>query len=337
MTNNLAVRPEVVKSFTGELERIQDYQVYPMLTISDQLVHNGKYPRPDVKVGNGLFLDTAYLGWATTGVFPERKPSSVEFNVQPGHRLGREDSHNQVFFGRMMLRGMYQPDAEVEAHVAVKPTEKREALLGELAMLQYLGQIGVSTFKPIGLLVTPGDWPDHLITRFEKGVATMDTVEWRYLEDDEKWSQLEPAIGTLSQLHSNMLFHGDLEFKNVAFDETGKLIIVDPELMTSAAEAGLTALHSSDPVETERAIHLIKRKMSQDFSSVCKSIESLMMRYMPGEVKTMAELPKLKLLKKKLFEPYREALIESESQYLPVLLHAYDLMMHERKERARSA
>ena len=120
--------------------------------------------------------------------------------------------------------------------MAVKPTKNQAALLGELAMFQYLEELGMPTFKPTSFLFTDTTKANHLLTRFEKPISTMDTVEWEELEADEKWFQLDFAVKTLALLHSELLFHGDLEFKNVGFDERGDLIIIDPELMVSALE-----------------------------------------------------------------------------------------------------
>jgi hypothetical protein len=335
--NSLAVQPELITNFIDGLEAIKSYQVYPMIDLSGEVNHNGRYSRPNIKLGAGLFIDKEALAVDSGGPTPGSKPAAFSFQVQPGHRLGREASHNQVFFGKLLVHGMYANGMATETQIAIKPTKNREALLGELAMEQHLCSLDIPTFAPRGFLTTAASATnqDYLLTRFEKRVATMDTVEWRALDDHEKWEQLDFAVATLSLLHSYMLFHGDLEFKNVAFGETGDLIIVDPELMVSTLAIGEAALQSNRDEVGQRLLESIKRCMASDFTSVCNSIDQFIFHTMPQSERPTTEETKFRLYNRYLFKPYKEDLLKLGSEYLPVLLQAYDIMLRERKQRIR--
>lgn len=333
--NSLAVQPERITNFMVGLEAIEGYQVYNLPDLSGLVNHKGFFSRPKVKLGSGLFIDKESFARDSAGPAPDSKPDAFSFQVQPGHRFGREASHNQVFFGKLLVSGMYSDGMKAETQVAIKPTENRGALLGELAMLQYMRALNIPTFEPRGFLATNVSKHDHLLTRFEKQVATMDTVDWRELNNGEKWGQIDFAVATLSLLHSHMLFHGDLEFKNVAFGETGDLIIVDPELTVSTAEIGEVALHANNDAAAQRALETITRNMSSDFTSVCNSIDQFIFHTMPPQKRPAAETDKFKAYSRYLFKPYKEALQEQGSSYLTVLVKAYDAMLRERKIRAR--
>ncbi len=310
-------------------------QVYQLPNLVQEVDHGGRYTtRPKLKLADGVFINQTALAPDAGGLELAGRPAGFDFSVQPGLRFGREASHNGVFFGKLAVRGL-AGDGLVETPVAIKPTLNRKALLGELAMFQYMRVLnGIPTYEPLAYLTTAPTRPDYLITRFEKRVATMDTIEWKELADSEKWEQLNFAVSTASLLHSHMLFSGDLEFKNVAFGETGDLKIIDPELMVSTAAVGETALTTNDDDERERAVQTIKRKISVDMTSLCTSIDQFILTTLSPPERQANDVAKLKRYKHYLFEPYRRALIDHDSPYLPVLLEAYALMLSERKQRA---
>ncbi len=307
----------VLGNFNHSLAQVGASQ-YPLANLTDEVNHSGLYTRPGLDLPPGIYLDETLL----TGT------STVEatFKLQPGSRLGREDSHNFVFFGQLNFGNGR------EQAVAIKPTDERNETLGELAMTQYIKSIGLPTFKPVGVLGTPEK--NYLLTAFEDPVATMDTVDWEQLDTDEKWIQLDYAIDTLVCLHGELLFHGDAFFRNIGFGETGDLIIVDPELTVSARNLYDVA-KGDDLIAASRAVQRIKQSMSTDFTSVCTSIDIFILKTIPKAERPRRDPARLKLYKRVLFEPYKNRLLEGDSMYKDVLMEAYGLTMLERKQRAK--
>ena len=330
---DLALRAQTISTFQEDLQAIAPHTTYSLPDLTSHINHAGKYTRPNIKLGSGLFLSPDASGDSESN--RPAKADAFSFLTQPGHRLSREKSHNEVFFGKLLLHWHSDSLGYAESQVAIKPTKNRAAILGELAMFQYLKQKNLPTFDPTGILLSPSGHSDHLLTKFEKPVATMDTVEWRDLETQEKWLQVDFAVQTMALLHSELLFHGDLEFKNVGFGDRGDLIIVDPELTVSSLEMADIAQSSSNEKEIELAQLRIKQSMSTDFTSVCLSIDEFIISSLPGDERPLTSASKFKSYARYLFRPYREALIEAGSPYLPQLLIAYEKVFQEHKQRSR--
>lgn len=329
----LALDSSILENFQVAVADISAQQVYALPDFTDLVNHTGRYTRPNVRLANGLFLSNTVLAQGADASL--LRPDSFLFNVQPGHRLGREKSHNEVFFGKLIYS---RPDSFVtvnEAQVAVKPTKTKAAMIGELAMFQYLTKLGIPTFEPTAILNAEANKQDYLLTKFEKPVATMDTVEWKELDIDEKWLQLDFAVKTMALLHSKLLFHGDLEFKNVAFGERGDLIVVDPELTISSLAMAQTAVEKGGFEEGRLAQLRIKQSMSTDFTSVCTSIEEFIISSLPANKKPHTSAAHFKNYARHLFRPYKEALIDADSDFMPQLLAAYDTVFQEHKQRSR--
>lgn len=328
---NLALSSQTIDAFQDQIGLVQSYQIHNLPDLREHINHAGKYTRPSIKLGTGLFLDKTVVP-----VHPEHEHSNLfSFLAQPGHRLGREKSHNEVFFGKMLSDNAPPFAGTTEAQVAVKPTKNQAALLGELAMFQYLNELKIPTFQPTGLLVSKPNEPDYLLTKFQKPVATMDTVEWDELDTPEKWLQLGFAVETMALLHSNMLFHGDLEFKNVAFGERGDMIVVDPELTVSSLEMAAVAETSRDSEAVARAQLRIKQSMSNDFTSVCKSIDEFIISALPPMERPKSSAAKFKTYARHLLRPYRQAIVEINSEHTRELLTAYETMFQDHKQRSR--
>lgn len=329
---HLALGSETVVTFQRQVDSVSQRQVYQLPSLTEHINHSGKYTRPRVHLAEGLFLSPELISYSEKEY--GGRPESFTFMAQPGHRLGREKSHNEVFFGKLLSHWHANGNLH-EAQVAVKPTKNHAALLGELAMFQYLNDLGMPTFTPTSFLVPENDGTSHLLTRFEKPIATMDTVEWDELETAEKWLQLDSAVKTMALLHSELLFHGDLEFKNVGFDERGELIIIDPELMVSALEMAEIASQGSNAEEVRTAQIRLKQSMSNDFTSVCRSIDEFIITSLPMNERPKNDAAKFKLYARHLFRPYEASLQDSHSLYLPELLSAYEKVFQEHKLRSR--
>jgi hypothetical protein len=331
---DLALSGQLVSDFQNGVMTTPGTSIYRLPDLSQHINHAGKYTRPAVTLRPGFFIDHGVLGLDEIG--PNSMPDTLGFLTQPGNRLGREDSHHHVFFGKLQMEN---GSNLTEAQVAIKPFDanRRDALLGELAMFQYLNGLNIPTFQPAGVLALGPEKSDHLLTLFDGPVATMDTIDWYELDTDEKWLQLGYAIDTAVELQSKMLFHGDLEFKNVAFDETGQRRIVDPELMISARDIGETILSRPDDPERQRAMHRLKQLLSSEFTAICSSIRQFIFRNMPLDERPANEAAEFKEFNRHLFRPHREALEQIDSPYIPVLLEAFDTMVHEKKQQARDA
>lgn len=329
----LALDSQTVQAFQEQITVVKAHQVYGLPDFQQTINHAGKYTRPSLRLGAGLFLGQTLLQADEQAVAV--RPDAFTFKAQPGHRLGREKSHNEVFFGKLTTAWTREMSMRrKEAHLAVKPTKNREAMLGELAMFQYLIDLNIPTFKPSGILTTPSSG-NYLMTHFEKPVATMDTVEWSELEPNEMWEQVDFAVKTMALLHGRMLFHGDLEFKNVGFDERGDLIVVDPELMVSARDMAEIARDGTDEQEVLSAQIRIKQSMSNDFTSVCRSIEEFIIPSLPIHERPKNSASLFKQYARHLFRPYEQAIQDSDSEFKAQLLTAFEKVFQEHKQRSR--
>jgi hypothetical protein len=324
-----------VSTFKDNLAHIEHADIMPLPDLTRQLQHNGKFFRiADENLRPGLYVDTGHH--ALRNLIDE--PARLSFQLQPGRRIAREDSHNFVFFGGMWTEPAESPDGRVEVAVKLKDSEgmdKTDSILGELAAFQYLGKLALPTFRSAGLLVAEDNV--SLLTHLDGPVYTMDTVDWPKLTEEERWDELMRPVDTMFMLHTNALFHCDLYFRNVGFYETGDTVIVDPELMVSArddmgelVEAGML-LNG----EQKRQLHQVKRLMAQDFSALCRSIEVNILAYLPKQSRPRNGEARLKLYRRHLYEPYKQLLSYSDKPEAKVLLRAYDEMMVDLKERAR--
>lgn len=328
---NQPTLPELIEQFQADVNQISVEEVYPLPDLSDRINHNAKYAKTGVILEPGLYLDSA----ETLSKSTHEPDTSLWFQPQPAHRLTREDSHNKVFFGRLGIVPEENTDSHIQIAVKSMDNSRAERLTGELAMFQYIGRLSLSTFRPAGFLV--GEKASHLLTYFDGPVATMDTVDWQKMTQEEAWSELGKAVDTLTFLHSNMLFHGDPWFRNIAFDETGDTVIIDPELTSSAQE--LFAMLSGagmllDPEEKSALITLVNR-MSHDFTNVCSSINQHIMPLLPKGERPRTDEAKFKLYKRHLFEPYKARIKEVDEPTRSVLLRVFDEMMVRKKEQAR--
>lgn len=319
---------ELIVDFQEDLKTLSAEQIYELPDLTPEISHTSAYVRLGSEAVKGAHLDTGDSD--RQGIYD---PSvQFAFQSQPSHRLTREDSHNAVFFGRLW---MLPEDERIERHaqVAIKsmPTKDKDKLFGEAALFQHIGNLGLETYDVAGLVV--GEKSTHLMTYFKGRVATMDTVEWSEATPDEAWFELEKAVDTAYKLHTNMLFHGDLVFRNVAFDETGQVVIIDPELMTSPRNDMELLMNSGIMLDEEkqRILGKLVRRMSHEFSEICKSIDEHIIPVIPKAQRPRGCEARLKLYKRHLFEPYRNKIRETEEPLRSLLLRIFDEMMLRKK------
>ncbi len=327
-------RPNVnslIDTFQSDIEQRSGQPVVAFPDLVSDINHNGKYVQIRRHLDDGMYLHTS-INKDTA----DSSDHSYVFVAQPGNRLTREDSHNGVFFGRFWVLPSNE-GTEISAQVAVKSRgiERKKDLLGEAALFQHIGRLGLRTFKPAGLVIAPDTV--HLMTYFNGDVVTMDTVEWNEATPDEAWLELSKAVDTMYQLHTNKLTHGDLEFRNVAFDTTGDTVIIDPELMTSVQESfdDLSEAGMLLTAEQQVVMDRLVLRMSHEFSAVCKSIKEQIIPVLPKAERPRGSEAHLKLYKKHLFEPYKSLVRDAPEPVRGVLLRVYDEMMTRKKEDAR--
>lgn len=330
--DSLAIPSEVIVGFREGLDYVHGRETHSLPDLSGFIHHGGKFTRPDINFEPGLFLADGYMG-QNTEVGETVTTNHLTFNVQPSNRLGREDSHHKVFFGKLISDCLDGEQPTVNEQIAVKPLDNIGTLLGELAMFQYMNMLNLPTFQPVGILVS-GTRPHHMITKFEHPVDTMDTVNWQDLNLDERYDQLDYALETAVMLHTKMLFHGDLEFKNVGFNDTGNLVIVDPEWSVSGLNLAKIYRETDDKDLKERALLRLSQLMSKEFSDISRSIDKFIFSGVTNSQKPKTDAAFFKIQKHHLYNPYKNKIIASGSEHTDTLLNAYDIMLHSKKVRA---
>lgn len=136
----------------------------------------------------------------------------------------REDSRHVVRFGQMILNG--HGIHEAPDFVAVKPFEDRRELYNEWAANAYLNGIfeDQRAFMPLGIL-KDGHGTMNLLTLYENGVKTADTVFWA--DGEAQPEALRPKVVEttanasmygLGLMHGARIIHGDAQAKNLAWD-----------------------------------------------------------------------------------------------------------------------
>ncbi len=316
----------VIDRFQYDIGQYGSAETFALPEVAGRINHNMKYVQINDSLDQGMYLDE--------GLY--RRDMQYGFFVQAGNRLTREDSHNKVFFGNMLLLPEGSDD-EIHEQVAVKSRVSSEThkLLGEMALFQHLESLDIRTYRPAALLV--GQKATHLMTYFEGNVATMDTVDWENMEIEEAWVEVDKVIDTMMQLYTNALFHGDLAFRNVAFDQTGKTVIIDPELMISAKESYDELLDAGVlfTPKQQRIYDGIVQKMSGEMGSVFHSIDRHILPLFPKQERPRSDEARLKIYKKHLFEPFKSRVRDLEDPIRSFLLRLTDDVVARKKAHAK--
>src|SRR3990167_4040680 len=105
----------VIQTFNEHLDSIETVTELPDL--QSHLNHDGKYMRVREELPAGLYVDPRHPGLSVA----LNEATNFWYQPQPGRRVGREDSHNAVNFGRLWLSPEESPDTDVQ--VAVKSME----------------------------------------------------------------------------------------------------------------------------------------------------------------------------------------------------------------------
>ena len=277
-----------------------------------------------------------YLAPEAFQALAKEDTARIQMTPNDALKVTREDSRHQVFLGRLDFIGQDGCVAYQES-VAVK---SKEANQKELAMYQLLGALGINTFHPFGFAVMENG-NRHLLTKVRKQVTSIDAIEWKALCPEEIWVTCQAGVETEVLLNRHGLFAGDLEFKNVATEESGRPVVVDPEFMTSYREVMDELLHRvgdikalQDP-QVSIGLGAVTRTMGIDFTALTNSYRRYAMPALPHKLRPKNTDQLFDALKRTFYNPYRD-MLTPDMQYYPVLRHAFDALLLKRKEQART-
>lgn len=322
---------ERLESFTQDLMNVSGAQMRRLPDFQQYINHDGDravFPKPQP----AMYLTKTFLQSI------EGTPSAVtaiQFKPDDSLKLTREDSRHQVFFGKLQFLGA---TVLAQERIAVKA---KKAHVKELAMYQLMHTLGIKSFKPFGLLVMDNG-NTHLMTKVNQGIKTIDATDWSLLTPDEMWFTARTAVDVMTVLHSQMLFHGDLDFRNVATNDFGKPAVPDPEFMTSLRNVHnelspmvMTSKHPALVEIRERNIDTIARKMGIDFTAVTKSIGDHVIGALPSPQQPKEPAAIFRHLERNIYRPYRAQLAETRTPYTDIALAAFDVLHTKRRYQAK--
>lgn len=323
-----------VTQFVEDIAAVHDGRIRALPAFDQALNHEGKL-LVNENVERYRRISGVYLSETVIEEVGGPRVPEIQFTPKPFWRLGRENSRRQVFFGQLAI-------GEGESHtipVAVKPFAPGafHHATHEAGMFQYMRGEGLPTLEMLGMVaigVAEGEAPRaYGITRERRGITTLDNTEWKTMPQAERWNRLRPAIETLTTLHGNMLFHGDLEFKNVAFGEEDRptddlsICIVDTEESISLKDL----VEPNKDVSRQRL--WVAKKMSADFASLSISIAANMIEPEQRERKEF-EQELFEDMLEHVYGPYYLSIMRSDSPYKDVLMSAFEMVLEQKRQQA---
>ena len=128
--------------------------------------------------------------------------------------IGKEDSRHKLYFGGLRSSGE-ERDVAVKEHLL-------PVAIGEVAMMQYASSKGLFVFDLDSIYVSRQTDAQRareracwLLTHYRPGVESMDSVNWRDMDDVEKIRQVQLAALAVASAHINHIGHGDSYLRNV--------------------------------------------------------------------------------------------------------------------------
>lgn len=301
----------LVASHSGKVEELPDF--------SADLNHKGRVA-PDADAYHslkGVYLASEVIHAAGGPHIPR-----LGFALKPFRRAGREDSRRKVFFGNLELQG----EEQVQTYpVAVKPFTPQafDYAIHETGMLQFMRREKLPTLNVLGFVAVKGTPVPraYALTHEQRGITTLDNTNWRELPIPERWARMRPALDTLVALHSNLLFHGDLKFKNVAYGEEDRSIcVVDPEEAVSLR--GRVEPFADIPGQRL----WVQKKMSADFTSLELSVEKELLG------SGLTEKDRFEDMLEYVYDPYFLMIMKGDSPYKTVLMGAFEDMLEQKRQ-----
>jgi hypothetical protein len=322
--------PILPAQFTEDLTKIYDGRIRELHNYADDLNHQGKVP---LNVEKYRRIEGLYLSREVIDELGGRYVPSVGFTLKPFRGLGRENSRRKVFFGDLDILGDEQA---ASLPVAVKPYQPGafHRCIHEMGMYQYMNNIGLPTLRVLGVLaVNQGKTPRaYVLTHERRGITSLDNVEWKKLSIPERWTRMRPTIETMAILHSKMVFHGDLEFKNVVHGETERsLYIVDPEDSVSLRDVVTPYEDRTD----ER--HEVVRKVSAEFEAVRRSVRDFIAPEPDvgqPDAASLDEKEEFEDMLEHVFSPYYLAIMRTDSPYQTILRSAFSTVIEQKRQYA---
>lgn len=329
MSYSRARYEERLSVFLNDLSSLQPSDAKLLPDLTPQINHEGKDTHYS-PLAPGFYTTTRTIGAIAT-----LQPNCVA-TMEPDDTLkvSREDSRHQVFLGPFSVS---DGSNSYSTKVAVK---SQKAQLKELAMYQLFGSLNIPSFRPFAFIVAENG-NQHLLTRLRQSVKTIDATEWKILMPEEIWSTASAGVRTMVLLHSHLLFHGDLEFRNVATNDYGNCVVSDPEFTLSLRDVGtgikdvLFARNPSYAEPRDVALDQISRKMGKDFTAISSSIQHHVFRNLPHALRPKDPGNAFKLLEKHLYRPYQSEMAETDAPYAHVALAAFYKLYARRKDEAR--
>lgn len=324
------------QEFANTLERLNSLPIRELPHFAEEIDHTGNViaPTPYSQLESGIYLNQQTLD-SQEGEDSYLSPN-LTFSTQPLAEIGRKtqigegmamtESQHGTFFGMVQVE---TGDQSYTAPVAIKPIDHNEsapvdATRQELAMLEYAAACGLPTLDVLGLVVdNEAAIPrSYILTRRNPEIRSLDTLNWR--EEAANVDQhLGTAVTTLTALHANMIFHKDLEFKNVSsLDTEGSFVVFDLEWSTSLRDV---AEQPGGP-DIER----LSRAIDFDLNTVRRSMRKILYPNLPEDQRPNTPEEEFSYELAHLYEPYHLAIMNSGSRYSDTLDRAYRLVLERR-------
>lgn len=324
------------QAFTESLERLGRLPMVELPRFSDRLSHIGDMatPDPDHALASGIYVRSGAFG-----TVPESASAVVAYAPQPLADVGRKteraaggaaETHHGTFFGALNLSG----DNGESTPVAIKPLSHNsyasvDHATQELAMLEYTAASGLPTLDVLGIVVdNEAAIPTtYIITRRDPEIRSLDTLDWSR-EAAHADEHLATAITTLAALHSQLIFHRDLEFKNVSSrDDQGSIVVYDLEWAISLRDA----IGQGAEPDVER----LSRAVEFDLGTVQRSMRNILYPHLPDSERPVTTEARFEYERQHLYEPYCQAILSAPSKYRDVLEAAYQKALERQQSKSQ--
>ena len=166
---------------------------------------------------------------------------STRVLVDPIKKIERRRSAHEVGFGALEYDGISESTKgrRLKMPIALKPITKIDRALNEFSGYLSLSNLGVATFKPIGVFPSRKGDQFIVVTKKRNDLTSLDRDRWvigRKVVDEstsevtQRNNETVTAIAELmGYLHSNGVFHPDGQIKNYAKTPNGKIGAIDTE------------------------------------------------------------------------------------------------------------
>jgi hypothetical protein len=216
---------------------------------------------------------------------------SAKFINDPKLLSGRVDSAHSVLAGTLV--SITQSGERKEITVAAKcslkrePEERHDRAVKELSIMSHLYKAGELAFKPIGLAITPIDYPMEgklvMFSRFDPSINTMDNLPWgRGIDDPDNVESAIKAAESLGHLHSVFGFkHKDAKIKNCASGAIGsKTGYVDFETTEKINQETPYDAHDAALTDLEKLISSLRHKSFFNHPDAGKVLDEMLEAYL---------------------------------------------------------